>query len=111
MEFGYADYMSEKEAAERAAFGPKPTKVVRDWYETKWRTQPELYRKLLAAAKIEENKAELDTGMRGKISANAQLNFAVEAFINDYETKFGPLPDPKDTAALKRYAQAAHKKK
>jgi hypothetical protein len=110
LELGYAAYMSEKEATEKAAFGPRPSKVAREWYETKWRTQPELHEKIAAAAKVEEFQAEIKSGVRGKISVNAQLNFIAEMFMKTYEEKFGPLPSPKDIAALKRYAAAKMKK-
>lgn len=105
MDLGYAELMSEKEAAERAAFGPKPTKVVHKWYETKWRTEPALHAKVAAVARVEELQAELNSGAKGKISVNAQVNFALEAFIKTYEAQFGPLPAASDAQALRRYAK------
>lgn len=108
MELGYVERMSQKDAEER--FGPRPLPRARSTYETKWRTEPALYEKVRAAAAVEECKAEAESGGEVKISVNAQLNFIVEQFIMTYEEKFGPLPDPEDKTALKRYAQAALKK-
>lgn len=108
MELGYVERMSQKDAEER--FGPRPVPRARTTYETKWRTEPALYEKVAAAAAVEECKAELESGGQVKISVNAQLNFIVEQFIATYEEKFGALPDPKDAAALKRYAQSSLKK-
>ncbi len=110
MDLGYAEYMSQKDAEERAAFGPRPQRRVRNTYETKWRTEEALAKKVRAAAAVEECKAELEGGGEVEISVNAQLNFIVEQFIMTYEEKFGPLPDASDKAALKKYAQAALKK-
>lgn len=107
-ELAYAERMSQKDAEGR--FGPRPPPRAREVYETKWRTEPALHEKVRAAAAVEECKAELESGGEVKISVNAQLNFIVEQFIATYEERFGALPDPTDTAALKRYAQAALKK-
>lgn len=105
VDFDYVELMDEKEAAKKTAFGPTPTKVVREWYETKWRTEPVLHEKVASAAKVEEFEAELRSGAKGKISVNAQVNFALEAFIKTYEAQFGTLPPKSATAALKRYAK------
>lgn len=107
-ELGYVEVMSEKDALKR--FGPRPQPRAKTQYETKWRTEPALYEKVQAAALVEECKAENESGSEVKISVNAQLNFIVERFIATYEEMFGPLPDPKDKTALKRYAQASLKK-
>lgn len=108
MELGYVERMSQEDAEKR--FGPRPQPRAQTLYETKWRTEPALYEKVHAAALVEECKAELESGGKVKISVNAQLNFIVERFIATYEEMFGPLPDPKDKSALKRYAQASLKK-
>lgn len=110
MDLGYAEYMSQKDAEAREAYGPRPPRKLEKPHTAKWRTDPALYEKVVAAAAVEECKAELEGGGKVEISVNAQLTFIIKQFILTYEEKFGPLPDQKDKAALRRYAQAALKK-
>lgn len=107
MDFGYAELMEKKDAEAREAFGPRPPRKVERPHTAKWRTDPALYEKVVAAAAVEECKAELESGGKVEISVNAQLTFIIKQFILTYEEKFGPLPDPKDKSALRRYAKAA----
>lgn len=104
-EVEYVQLMSQKDSQGR--FGPRPQPRAQSFYETKWRTEPSLYKKVRAAAAVEGCKAETESDQKGqvKISVNAQLNFIVEQFIATYEERFGALPDPDDESAVKRYAQ------
>lgn len=111
MDVGYAALMSQKEAEEREQFGPRPSRKKKNDYETKWRTWTELYLKVQAIAAVEQQKSILEGGPEDvEISVNAQVNYIVDQFVRTYEKKFGPLPDAKDEAALKRYARAAESK-
>ena len=112
VDVGYAERMSQKDAEEREAFSPRPTRKKKNDYETKWRCPRALYEKVLAVAKVEASKATLEANeIEGdedlEISVNAQLNFIAQKFIETYEEKFGTLPDAKDDAAVRKYARTA----
>lgn len=105
-DLGLAEYMNQKDAEGRTPFAPTPVRRVK-LHAARWRTDKAIFDKVVAVAAVEACKAELESGVESEISFNQELTFIIQQFVLTYEEKFGSLPDPKDKAALRRYAKAA----
>lgn len=106
---GYAEYMSEKNAPESEAFGPRPKRKASKRHDMKFRVDPVLFAKLGALAEIESRLAKLDDPESGHISDNAQLHHILQVAVEKYELKHGALPASDDETSIQRHVRARSK--
>lgn len=107
----YADYMSQKADEAREAFGPRrerPTTSNRKTFN--FRIDPKLREKLLALTEIENGVAKAENDKAAHISANEELHYVLQEFVDGYEKLYGALPGPEDEAAIARHVRARTKK-
>lgn len=107
---GYADYVSQKTEEGREAFGPRRERSTSaERKSLNFRVEPFLLTKLLGLTAIENGVARAENPKSAHISANAELHYILEEFINGYEKEYGSIPDPEDAAAIARHVKARTK--